>query len=120
MKKLFILFCFASLWVSCSKDECVREDFIGTWKGTEDCDTEDVKDIQVVITAGNKSNEVIINGGSFVDETVEIDGCDLDGGTTVLGIGIKIKGSLTAGELILNYDNDAGIISVGCEYKLTR
>ncbi len=120
MKKVLLTLCLAASLVACKKDDCAREDFIGTWTGTQKCDLENAVDVTITITAGTASDEVIIDGGEFIDEVVEVDGCDLEGGTSVLGIGIKITGSLEDGKLSLSYDNDAGLISVGCDYTLTK
>ncbi|HRD06417.1 MAG: hypothetical protein U0V54_11015 [Saprospiraceae bacterium] len=120
MKKVLLTLCVAASLAACKKDDCAREDFIGTWTGTEKCDLENAVDVTINITAGSASDEVIIDGGRFIDEVVEVDGCDLDGGTTVLGIGTKITGSLEEGKLTLSFDNDAGLISVGCDYNLTK
>ena len=116
MRKL-ILSCFVLTTIfSCGKDDCAKSDFIGTWAGKETCDLSSTEDITITITEGSGDN-VIINGGQFIEEDVKVDGCKLEGGESFLGLGIKIEGELKDGTMTLSYDNDAGAISIGCDYS---
>lgn len=120
MKKALLTFMVAASVLSCKKNDCTRDEFLGTWKGTEKCDTDSISQVVITLKEGGSGDKIIINGAEFIDESVKLDGCELEGGTTVLGVGIKIAGSLNNGSLSLSYVNDAGIISYGCDYTLTK
>ena len=100
--------------------ECVQQDFMGTWTGTVSCAFTD-KQGEVAITAGKKSNELILNGNGFHNEVVKIDDCELEGIQTVFDIEVQIKGTLVDGHLSIVSDDFTGMyVDLRCEYELTK
>ena len=120
MKKILLVTLVGLSFLSCQKDDCQKADFIGTWKGTENCDGTIKEGVIITITDEGSNDKVLINGSTFDDESAEVDGCDLDGSLLVLGIGIEIKGSLEGTTLNLSRTNSFLGLDSGCEFTLTK
>lgn len=120
MKKFILITLVGLGFWSCQKDECQKTDFIGSWKGTENCDGTLKEGVIITISDESGSDNVIIDGSTFDNESAEVDGCDLDGSILVLGIGIEIKGSLEGSTLDLTRTNTFLGLNSGCQFTLTK
>ncbi|MBK8627022.1 MAG: hypothetical protein IPN86_16070 [Saprospiraceae bacterium] len=121
MKKLIFAMLVVGAFASCGKDDCTAEGFVGTWTGTEKCTGE--SDAQVTISITGSGDRLVIDGGTFIEEAVSRDDCSLEGGTSVLGTGNKISGSLSADGKSLTISNNstlAGVSVFSCTYQLTK
>ncbi len=121
MKKLFFLAFVLISVASCKKESaCTVDSFVGTWKGTETCTLiPGSTDVSVDIT--NSSGKLIVDDGSdVINISCTVDGCDFEGGTSVLGVGEKLTGTLAGTALSMTYKVGAGVASNTCTYVLKK
>ncbi|MBK7010403.1 MAG: hypothetical protein IPH36_18080 [Saprospiraceae bacterium] len=50
MKKILLVTLVGLSFLSCQKDDCQKADFIGTWKGSENCDGTIKEGVIITIT----------------------------------------------------------------------
>lgn len=126
MKK-FLLFSLAVLFFSCGKDDCTKEQFIGTWEGTYSCLNWGSGDVVIDVTSGSSSSIVIdedsngINPDFFSSVTLQLDDCSAEKSETILGSGTTYRANLSEGGnvLVLKYIISAFGASVeDCTYTL--
>lgn len=76
---------------------CMRDDYIGTFKGTESCEVGNpqVADPSYVITEGPNDDEAIVNGGDIANQIVTVDGCEFENKVQVLNNSVTTTISLS-------------------------
>jgi hypothetical protein len=121
---LIIVFSF----LSCSKDDCTKDQFVGKWKGDYTCTVLGTgSDIVVDITSGSGSNlnftETTTNSGLgfFNDVTLVHDDCEAEKDERILGTGPLFKAELKDGgaTLVLTYSiTGFGLQGEACTYTL--
>lgn len=102
MKKLLLLpLVFAAvLFTSCSDDDngdCAQADFVGTYVGTMTDALGTTSDSTFEVTAGSNDTDITVGGNA-----VNIDGCEISGGTSILGTGVEYTGNLDGTTITLN------------------
>ena len=129
MKNLSVFsFVFVVLLLSCSKDDCTKDQFVGKWKGDYSCSILGTgSDIVVDITSGSGSNldfnEISSNVslGFFGDVTLVHDECKAEKDERILGTGPLFTAELKddGSTLILKYSiTGFGFQGESCTYKL--
>jgi hypothetical protein len=120
MKKIFYVGLISFAFLSCGKDDCTTEGFLGTWTGTEKCSAGTEAPVTVVVT-GSGTN-LVLDGGSLLNESVKRDDCSLEGGASVFGIGTKITGNLSTDGKTLKIVSEVGVgISLlSCTFELKK
>lgn len=104
---------------ACKKESaCAIADFAGTWSATSDCVP---ASFEVTSTAsGSVLTFSDISDFNFLDTTLDVDGCDVEGGVSVLGVGEEVSGSLSGKVLTLKSEVGASILKTTCNYTLTK
>ena len=126
MKK-FLLFSLAVLLFSCDKDDCTKEQFVGTWEGTFTCTFYGSGEVVVDITSGSGSKLIISeeagtnNPQFFYSDELKHDGCSAELKETILGTGATHNASLSSDGKILTLEytvSALGVSSEDCTYVL--
>lgn len=111
---------------SCGDDDggvtCTQEEFLGTYTGEGVCTgAGGFVATSIEITAGTGSNDLIINGGIFTDQTATIDGCGFSWGSTTLGTGVTGSGSIDGNTLTYSEKAEAlGTTTYECTFTGTK
>ena len=100
--------------------DCTQADFVGTWVGTEECTLDSSSDAVTIVIIAQGSN-IEIDGGSFVTDELELDGCTASEETGAFGTGFEYRASLSGDDLTLTHIVKAASINTNvCTYTLTR
>lgn len=120
MKKCYFALILLSSFISCSKDDCTADGFLGTWRGTRICTGSTEMPANIIVTGSGES--LVLNGDNFVDEAISRDDCSLKGGVSLFGIGNVISGNLSTdgSTLTIVSETSRGIILQSCKYVLTK
>lgn len=104
---------------ACKKESaCAIADFGGTWSATSDCSP---STFEVTSTAsGSSITFADVSDFNFSDTSLDVDGCDVEGGVSLLGVGEEVKGSLSGKVLTLKSSVGASILKTTCNYTLTK
>jgi hypothetical protein len=115
---LFFAFILLSIY-SCKKESaCATADFAGTWTAKSDCGG---SNFDVTTTAsGSTLTFSNVSGFDFTDTTFDIDGCDVEGGVSVVGVGEEVTGSLSGNTLTLKSTIGVSVLKTTCNYTLTK
>jgi len=102
MKKLFVLpiFALSLFFISCGGDDngdCVQADFVGTYAGT--MTSLGVETIDTFVVSAVGSTQISVPGAI---QDIDINGCKIEGGNTVLGTGNEYSGSLEGTTITIN------------------
>ena len=103
--------------VSCSKDQCPTEDYVGTYVGDRVCGGTNSMDNDTVVISRLGDDRLSIAIFTYSLETT-IDGCDLEvDDSTILGQGRTGTASLNGTTLTVSYQTTAlGVIIEECEF----
>jgi hypothetical protein len=121
MKNFLYLVAFATLLVSCGKDEevCTADAFVGTWKGSSVC-TLGGNTANETVTVSGSGDKLLLNGAIFSNRSVDRDDCSLTGGTKILGTGDEISGSLSTDKITLTLTYKTVPVGETCTYTLKK
>ena len=119
MKIKFLILSAVSLFlISCGSDDCTQADWIGTYSGTDMCETttdgvtENTSDsYTVVITAGATEDEILVDGDPFT-----IDGCKVSFSEGDISFSMELDGNTITGESSASFEFLGTTISSTCTF----
>ena len=98
--KLLVLSAVSLFLISCGGDDCTQADWLGTYTGTDMCETttdgvtETTSDTYtIVITAGANENQILVDGDAFT-----IDGCKVSFSEGDISFSMELDGNTITGE----------------------
>lgn len=121
--KNIIIFGFLALGIlaACSNnDECVQADYLGTWIGTESCNSSFPTDITISFTA--EGNDKLIMDGAIFSTPLNVNVCNIEAkDISNPEIGWEYTGSLSGDNLKVKYSSYGGFVGdYTCDYELVR
>lgn len=112
---IFILFIFSA----CSKEVCSKESFTGNWTGIEDCVVSGSRTVDINVK--EDGDKLVLNGvTNLVNEPMERDDCELNGGKSLGGLGTVIQASLAENTLTITLKSGINSSALICTYTLTK
>jgi hypothetical protein len=120
MKKIFYIGLISFAFLSCGKDDCSADGFLGTWKGTKNCTTKG--ESQVTVRFYSSGSNYYLEGDSFYRKEVNINDCSFEGGFNFIVLGVKVNGTLSKDGKSLTFKSETGSSTslFTCTYVLNK